>query len=374
MTANASSALLGTDIEDDEGLTPREVATALSRRWRLLLLTPLAAGAAAFGIATLIPPTFTASTTFMPPQQQQSATSVALNSLGPLAGLAGATGLTSSTDRYIALMQSATVADRLIDEFKLMAVYGTKLRVEARAELASNVRISAGKKDGLITVAVDDHNPQRAADLANHYVEELRRLTGTLAVTEAQQRRMFFERQLQQSRDRLTRAQQALQTSGFNLNALKAEPKAAAEAVAALKAQTTAAEVRLQTLRSALADDAPEVRQQQTALSALRAQMARTEQAGDSPSSGADYIGKYREFKYQETLFDLYARQFELAKADESREGALIQVVDPASAPEKRSEPRRSRIATAASALTFIALAIGIFIRQTLLPQVSRRQ
>jgi capsule polysaccharide export protein KpsE/RkpR len=268
----------------------------------------------------------------------------------------------NSVDQYIALMQSVTASDRLIDQFKLMDVYSAKYRVDARKELAQNVRITAGKKDGLITVEVDDASPQRAADIANRYVEELRRLTGTLAVTEAQQRRVFFERQLQQSRDRLVMAQQALQASGFNAGALKAEPKAAAEAYAKLKAETTAAEVRLQTLRGSLADGAPEVRQQEATMAALRRQLAHAEQATDI-AGAPDYVGKYREFKYQETLFELYARQFELARVDESREGALIQVVDPAAAPEKRSRPKRMMVALTATLITVFLLVAYILVR-----------
>lgn len=342
--------------EDEAGMSLEEMLSLLRDHFKLLTIGPLAAGLAALGITFLIAPTFTAVTTFMPPQQSQSGAASALASLGSLAGLAGgAAGISSPGERYVALMQSVTVSDRIIEQFKLMDVYGAKFRVDGRKELAANVRISLGKKDGLITVDVDDKVPQRAADIANRYVDELRRLTGTLAVTEAQQRRAFFEHQLRQSRDRLALAQQALQSSGFNAGALKAEPKAAAEAYARLKAETTAAEMRLQVLRGTLADNTPEVRQQQTMLAGLRDQLARIEQATES-SSGPDYVGKYREFKYQETLFELYARQFELARADESREGALIQVVDPATPPERKSKPRRGVIAVGS------ALAMAAFL------------
>ena len=183
-------------------------------------------------------------------------------------------------------------------------------------------------------------------------------------MTEAQQRRAFFERQLQQSRDRLVQAQQALQSSGFNAGALKAEPKAAAEAYARIRAETTAAEMRLQILRDTLADSTPEV-QQQTAVAALRAQLARAEQVTDT-SAGPDYVGKFREFKYQETLFELYARQFELARADESREGALIQVVDAATPPQKKSKPKRAVIAGSTTLVVGLLLAVWIVFRQSL--------
>lgn len=349
------------------GLTLREIFALLAARWQLLFAGPVLAGALALGASYLVAPTYTASTTFMPPQQAQSMASSALASLGALAGLAGgAAGVRTPADQYVALMQSATVSDRLVDSFQLMQVYDAKFRIDARKQLAQNVRIAVGKKDGLINVEVDDTDPKRAADIANSYVDELRRITGTLAVGEAQQRRVFFEQQLKQSQVLLVQAQQALQGSGFNPNALKAEPKAAAESYARLKAEATAAEVRLQTIRGTLSDETPEVRQQQATLSALRQQLSRVEQpVGDA--AGPDYIGKYRDFKYQETLFELYARQFELARVEESRQGALIQVVDAAQPPERKSRPKRAMVALGAAAAAAVILVFWILIRHSAL-------
>jgi uncharacterized protein involved in exopolysaccharide biosynthesis len=239
-----------------------------------------------------------------------------------------------------------------------MDVYEAKYRDDARRKLADNVRITVGKKDGLLNVEVDDTSPQRAAELANAHVEELRRISGGLALSEAQQRRVFFEGQLKQTRDRLTSAQQALQASGFTEGALKSEPKSAAEGYARLRAEATAAEVRLQALRRSLVDNAPEVQQAQATLGALRAQLAQAERSSDAGSAnGADYVSKYREYKYQETLFELFARQYEAARVDEAREGALIQVVDPAQQPERRSRPKRALTAVATTLVTLLLLS-----------------
>jgi capsular polysaccharide biosynthesis protein len=194
--------------DDDSGMSISELLGVLREHLKLLTIAPLAAGLLALGITTLIAPTFTAVTTFMPPQQSQSSAGAALASLGSLTGLAGgAAGISTPGERYVALMKSVKVSDRIIEQFDLMDVYDEEFRVDARKELATNVRIALGKKDGLITVEVDDKSQQRAADIANHYVDELRRLTRTLAVTEPQQRRAFFELQLQQSRDRLVQAE-----------------------------------------------------------------------------------------------------------------------------------------------------------------------
>jgi uncharacterized protein involved in exopolysaccharide biosynthesis len=353
------------DVEAEEGMDLFEVIELLRQHLVLLVGGSLAAGLIALGMTYLIRPTFTATTAFLPPQQQQSAAASVLASLGPLAGLAGAaSSLRTPADQYVALMQSVTVSDRIVEEFRLMEQYDVDYRIDARKQLIDNVRMTVGKKDGLITVEVEDTDPQRAAAMANRYVDELRRMTSTIAISEAQQRRVFFEQQLHQTKDKLTTAQLALQASGFSQGAIKAEPKAAAEGYARLRAEVTAAEVRLQTMRGNLVDETPEVRQHQATLAALRAQLARLEQSSDV-NSGPDYVGKYREFKYQETLFELFARQYELARADESREGALIQVVDVASPPERKSKPRRALTAVWATVATTMFLILAVLARHT---------
>jgi uncharacterized protein involved in exopolysaccharide biosynthesis len=350
--------------DDEEGIGLLDLAVPLAEKRWWLVSVPIVVAVVAAAATFLIKPSFTARTSMLPPQQQQSAAAAALGQLGALAGLAGgaAGGIKSPADQYIALMQSTRVADRLIDKHGLMKVYDADYRFEARKELASNSRITAGKKDGLIVIEVDDEDPKRAAAIANDYVEELRTLNNQLALTEAQQRRVFFEAELKQTRDRLTTAQQALEASGFAQGALKAEPKAAAEGYAKLRAELTSAEVRLQTMRRNYADGTPEVAQQSTLVAALRGQVAALERNSDL-GGGSEYVSKYREFKYQETLFELFARQYELARVDESREGALIQVVDTATPPERKSKPKRATIALAAAALSLLGLIAWVLMR-----------
>ena len=340
---------------------------ALRRRLWLLLIGPLLCAALALGATFLIKPTYTASLTLLPPQPPNSAAS-ALASLGPLASLAGG-GLRTPADQYVALMQSRVVTDRIIKQFDLVKSYDVELLSDARDKLRNRVRISSNKKDGLIVVEVDDAQAQRAADIANRHIEELRDLTSQLSITEAQQRRLFFEKQMLQTRDRLTQAQQALQDSGFSQGALRVEPRLAAEGYAKLKAELTGAEIRLDMLRRSLADGTLEVRQQQGVVTALRAQLTQAERSASAstatPGEKQDYVGKYRDFKYQETLFELYARQFELARVDESREGAVIQVVDVAAAPERPSRPRRAMVALMTLVVSLAVLALWVVVRQT---------
>jgi uncharacterized protein involved in exopolysaccharide biosynthesis len=349
--------------DDSPGLA--DLLFALAPHWKSVVLAPLAAGLLALGIAFLLPKTYLSRTLLLPPQQQQSAAAAALTQLGALSGLAGAAGnLKSPADQYVALLQSTTVADRVVDHFDLMKIYDTEFRFEARKELASNVTITLGKKDGLIAIEVVDRSPQRAADIANRYVDELRALTGRLALTEAQQRRILFEGQLKQTRDALTAAQQALQASGFSQSALRADARASAEGYARLRAEATAAEVRLQALRRNLADNTPEVQQALSTLGTLRVQLGRLE-ASNSLDGGPDYVSKFREFKYQETLFELLARQYEMARVDEAREGVLVQVVDEAKPAESKHRPRRALIAAGAALAALILVVAFLLARQS---------
>jgi uncharacterized protein involved in exopolysaccharide biosynthesis len=357
----------------DDGIGLIDLSRMLTGSWKLLFIGPLLAGTAALGLTYTMTPKFEARTVFLPPQQQQSSALSAISQLGALSGLAGSSlGVKSTADQYVALLQSTTVADRMIDEFKLKEVYDVEYRFKAREQLAGNVRVVLGKKDGLISIEVEDVSAQRAADMANHYVDELRLLTNRLALTEAQQRRAFFEKQLVQSRDDLAKAQDALQASGFSAGALRADARASAEGYARLRAEATAAEVRLQTLRRNLADAAPEVQQTMSALGALRSQLAKLEAATDLNGS-PDYVSKFRQFKYQETLFELMARQYELARVDESREGALIQVVDVAKPAEWKSKPKRAYIA-AATVLASLILLAGLVLTRQAWRRVAQRE
>jgi uncharacterized protein involved in exopolysaccharide biosynthesis len=289
-----------------------------------------------------------------------------LGQLGALGGAAGAmAGIRNPADTYVAMLKSRTIADIMLSRFKLKELYEEHFFEDARSELSKRTRTSAGK-DGLITIEVDDHDPARAADMANAYVEQLGTMMLKLATTEAGQRRLFFEKRLQEARDELTRAEVALRAGGVGQAALKATPQSALEPLAKLRAQATAQEVRVASMGGAMTESNPELQQARRELSALRAQLERAEQedAGTTTGSGAEYIARYRAFKYQETLFELMAKQYEMARLDEAREGATIQVVDRAIPPERKSRPRKAVISAVTAVATGVALLIFVFVRQ----------
>jgi tyrosine-protein kinase Etk/Wzc len=359
---------MGTQEADDE-ISLLDLLQTIVDNLRLLVLGPLTVGVTALGISFTIVPTYTAKTQFLPPQQQSAAASM-LASLGSLGGLVGAVGgIKNPADQFLAYMKSVTFQDALIERFQLLERYEAKIKLDARLALTNKVRAVSGK-DGLISVEVDDKDPQFAADLANAHVEELSKLLGKLATTEAQQRRLFFEKQLTLAKDKLIQSEIALKATGVSGSVLKGSPASAVAAVAGLQAAVTSQEVKLGAMRGYLAESAPDFKQAISELSSLRAQLAKQEK--DSPATAGkattegDYITKYREFKYHETLFELIAKQLELAKVDEAREGAVIQVVDSAQAPERKSNPKKAMIAIIATLAAGFAILLFVFVRQAL--------
>ncbi len=307
-------------------------------------------------ISLFLPNIYTGTTRILPPQQSASTASALLSQLGAGAGAlaGGALGIRNPSDLYVGMLKSRTVADALIARFDLNKIYQQGIQSSTRNILQSNTTITAGR-DGIITIEVDDKEPKRAADLANSYVDELMKLTKVLAVTEASQRRLFFEHQLVQVKDNLTAAEiaarQGLQKGG--LAQVDAQGRSMIEVTARLRAQISAKEVQLGAMRTFAAEANPELQRTQQELEALKRELSRVE--GSSPiaavgrvdeagRSGLDNLGRLRDVKYYEFLYELLAKQYELAKIDEARDATIIQVMDEAIEPDRTSKPKRSLI------------------------------
>jgi uncharacterized protein involved in exopolysaccharide biosynthesis len=148
------------------------------------------------------------------------------------------------------------------------------------------------------------------------------------------------------------------------------------EGVAKIRAAVTAQEIKLSTMRGYLSDAAPDFKQAQTELSALKQQLAALERQDNESSAGPntaqnDYIAKYREYKYNETLFELFSKQYEIARIDEGREGATIQIIDTAEPPEHKSKPKKALVAVITTLATGFALLLFVFVRNALMSSAS---
>jgi tyrosine-protein kinase Etk/Wzc len=350
-----------------------EVLTELARRKWLIAKVTGAATLTGIIVSLVLPVRYTATTKLMPPQQTQSAAAMMMSQLvsvggaGSLAAMAGAgLGLKNPNEIYVGMLNSRPVADAIIKKFNLKDVYRDKDMTATRKDLAEYTEVTS-EKSGFLSVSVTDRDRKRAAAMANEYTEQLRALTQGIAVTEASQRRLFYERQLKAAKDDLLNAelafQQVQQTKG--VVQLDAQAKAMIESLTMLRAQIAAKEVDLQAMRSYSTEQNPAVQIAQRELASLKDQAAHIEKRShsggytelglqDVPSAGMDYLRAEHEVKYRQALFDLLVKQLDAARLDESKEAAIIQVVEPAIEPERKSSPKRALI-------TIFAIAAGFF-------------
>ena len=369
------------ELEDDgPQIGPADLLTWLGEGKRLIAGLAVLAAVVSLGASFLVAPVFTARATLLPPgSQQQSGSAAALAQLGALGGLAGGLGAKTPDELYVALLKSDTVQRALIDRFDLKTRYDVDSYELLRKTLPTYIRVSSDKKSGLITVEVDDKVPQFAADLANAHAGEITKVLGKLAVSEAQLRRVFFEQQLSETKERLVKAEVGLRSvqEQSGMIVLDKQAEALIGGAATLRAQIAEREVQMKVLRTGATDQNPEVMRLGSELRALRSELARMESSqggnagsavdmpvGKIPEAAINYVRARRELKLQETLLESMVRQYEIAKLDEAKEGPVLQRVDVALPPDRKSKPARSMIVLVSTLLALLAACVFVVWRR----------
>ncbi|MFZ2525395.1 MAG: Wzz/FepE/Etk N-terminal domain-containing protein [Candidatus Ferrigenium altingense] len=281
---------------DDDEINLLDLLIVLAKHKKRIIGVTLAAALMAVGYALSLPNIYTATAKILPPQSQSSASAM-LSQLGGLAGMAGSSlGIKNPNDLYIAMLKSRSLMEKVVKRVDLQKVYGQETLNGAMSALEGSAVISSDK-GGFITVEVSDKDPQLAANLANIFIEELNKLLQTYSLTDASQKRTFFDQQLRQAKDRLTDAELVLDKT---------------------------------------------------------------------PNTSLKYLDALRNLKYQEAVWEMFAKQFEMAKLDEAKDFPLIQVLDKAMPPEKKSKPKRSMVVMLATLVAFFLAVIWAFISEAL--------
>lgn len=371
--------LKSADPSDNDSISVIDLMITLARNKKAIIGIPVIVGALSVALSFAMPNVYKGTTKLLPPQQAQSGALALLSQLGGAAGMAaGASGLKNPNDMYVAMLKSTTVADKLIAQFDLKKVYDTDSQEKARKYLDDNTEISSGK-DGLITIEVQDKDQKMVARMANAYVEQLIQLTRSLAVTEASQRRVFFEQQLEQAKNNLATAEiqlkGAIDQSG--VISVDAESRSVLETGARIKAKISAKEIELNSMRAFVTTTHPDFRRVEEELISLRHQLASLENGSNSSISAnaddAKAVGKQtglqsikllRDVKYYQMLYEMLAKQYEVARLDEAKDGSLIQVLDPALEPERKFKPKRSLILVLSSMIGFFGVVFWTIFRE----------
>jgi tyrosine-protein kinase Etk/Wzc len=366
---NLNSPLGAEHAESEIGLL--DILIALLKHTKLLIGLPVIAGLLVAGITLLIPNTYKASTKLLPPSQTQSTASAMLSQIGGLAGAfgGGVLGMKTQTDLYIGMMHSRTVTDNLIKRFDLLKLYQIESWEAARKIVAAKISISAGK-DGLILIDVIDRNPKLAADMANAMVDELVKLTSQFAITDASQRRVFFEKQLLLTNAKLAEAETALKSSLDKSGVVSVDGKSQGMVmtVERLRASISSKEIQLKSMSAFVTPNNVDYKRMQEELSSMRSELSKLENGSNSDSkddaksseSGLASVKLLRDVKYYQTLYELLAKQYEVARLDESKDFSMVQVLDKAIVPENKIAPQRALTTIAAAVFCFILVLLYI--------------
>lgn len=354
------------EADDEKEISLLDWLIVFSQRKKLLFALPIVGAFCAVVLSLLLPNAYKSNTKILPPQQAQSGAAALLSQLGGVASAAaGAAGIKNPNDLYVGMLKSRTIADELIKEFDLLTVYDVKLWDQARKRLESNTVISSGK-DGLINIEVEDGDPKRAMKIANAYSNSLLKLTKVIAVTEAGQRRIFFERQLQTAKDKLFESEMSLKASldKNGVISVDAQSRAIVETVARVRAQMAAKEIQLSASRAFMTAEHPEIKRGEQELISMKSEMQRLENGNTSSGgvltsqTGLANMKLLRDVKYYQMLYELLSKQYEVARLDESKDSSIVQVLDPAIEAERKFKPKRSVLGIFGAVLGLLA-AIG---------------
>jgi len=324
---------------------------------KMIFFTTCGVAILAVLVTLLMPNIYTAKAMLIPSDDDSGSMGALMSQLGGLTGTGGVSISTKTTGNlYVTMLKSETIKDPIIDRFKLIDLYEAKYRDDIYRELDKITVITLGKKDGVITIMVDDKDPKRAADMANAYVEELGKLAAGLSMTGAGKNRLFLEKRIAEARADLSRAEDSLKSFQSRNKAISVTDQAQATiaGVAQLRAQLAIKEVELGTLRRQYTDTSQEVKAARATVANLRAQIGGLEgrgggsssipSVGNMPQLGQEYVRLMREFKIQEAVVEMLTKQYEVSKLSEVKDVAPFQVLQKAKVPEKKSKPARKRL------------------------------
>jgi capsule polysaccharide export protein KpsE/RkpR len=284
---------------------------------------------------------------------------------------------------FVEVLESRTVADRLIDQFQLAQEYKTSNIEYTRKQLELHTKVTEDhRKSGVITITVTDHSPAQAAAMAQAYVAELDRLVSQLSTSSARRERIFLEERLKTVKSDLDTA--AVQFSEFaSKNTaidIPAQGKAMVEAAAVLQGQLIAAEAQTSGLERIYTPNNIRVQAMHARITELRQQLQKLGGSNSPedvkndnslypsirklPLLGVTYADLYRRTKIEETVYELLTQQYELAKVQEAREIPTVKVLDAAVVPTVKTSPHRALLTGIGTVLVVLATGVSILLRK----------
>ena len=356
-----------------------KIVVVIARSRRPLALTVFCSMLVSAGLVMLIPVSYTGSAVILAPQPSSTASAL-LSQLGSLSSLSPdlleGGGVKTPEETYLGILSSRTIADEMIRRFNLQSLYHTSHMVDTRRALAGHTHVEAAK-GYLIRINVNDTSAQRAADIANGYVDVLYGINQRLALTQASQRRVFLEQQVNAERDALTKAELDFKSAQEKTGVIQmtAQAELTLRTIAQLRSEMVIRQLQLQQLQSIATEQNEKVSELEAGLAALQGQLSKAERggsgsetsdyflsAGKVPAAGLEYARRMRDLRYHEALFETLSKQYEMARLEEAKAPPLLQVVDRAVPLDRKTWPPRTLLVLLAglfSAVFYVGLALA---------------
>jgi uncharacterized protein involved in exopolysaccharide biosynthesis len=365
-------------IDTDE-INLLDVWRVLVKRKRLIGFIVGMTAVTSLIISLLLPKIYAATTSILPPQQDTMGMSMGIqqaaqSGLGGLAG--GLLGMKTPTDLWVGILKSNSIRDAIISRFQLKSLFNVKTIEDARLKLNSVVKVVKAKED-ILSITVEDQSPERAAQIANAFVEELDKINRGNVMTSGKRTRLFLEKRLREAKEEVIKTEVAMKEFQEDSKAVRLDEqsKAIFGAIGKVRGELMAKEVELQTMLSFATPTHPQVQLLQSEVTGLKGQMREMAEGKKSnlsseqkdifiptekiPDLGLQYARLFRDAKVQETLYGLLTQQYELARIQEAKDSPTVQVLDIAKAPEKKTRPKKALIILLA---TTTALFLSVFL------------
>lgn len=351
----------------------------IANNWKLITTVSAVAAVIALLISLRLPNIYSARALILSPQQNSSLVGMLMGANSGMGSVASDfLGKGSLAEMYIGIMKSDVISDSIIDRFKLMKVYNKEYRIDTYSSLNKNVDFTAGKKDGIVTITVEDIDPNRAAAMANAYVDELTKLLIKLNSTDANKNKTYFEERLDKTKQDLVNAENALKIfqSKNRTFDISEQAKSTLKGVADLEAQLAIEEIKLTGMRRIYTDTSQEIKNQNSVINGLKSQIIKFETSKTNrvvpgidtvPALGQQYFRLMRDFKTKEALFELLTKQYEMAALDEAKDVAGLQVIQYARVPDRKIKPKRKLLILLSTFAAAFICTIYVFIREKVL-------
>lgn len=335
-------------------------------------------------VSLLLPDRYVSATTILPPSGKSTALSQLAARFG---GLGGISEVKSSGKIWLGILKSRKLRNAIVKRFNLMEVYDKKTLVAARGELNDNIKIWVSQSNGITTLVVEDESPERAAEMANALVEELDAISKRMVMSAGKRTRVFVEKRRMEVMVKLEGTEEALKKfqETNKAIALNEQSRAALSTIGRVKGELMGKKVELQALLSYALPTNPQAEILRAQTKELESNLRKLEEGeskpnqrniliptGEIPKLLLDYARLLREQRIQQSLYELLTQQYEMARIQEAKDSPIIQVLDTAEIPIRKTEPKRTLIVILSSiTAAFYAIFMAFFIEYGYMEKVK---